>query len=70
MHDPSQVVRALGGAGPTVVLAGICLLSAVITQFISNSSALVMMPIGLGTASEMRLRASMMMGVAMGASAS
>jgi di/tricarboxylate transporter len=67
-----HVVSALGGAGPIAVLAGIFLVSAVITQFISNtSSALVMMPIGLATASELRVSAlPMMLGVAMGASAS
>jgi di/tricarboxylate transporter len=66
------VVGALGGAGPQVVLAGIFVVSAVITQFISNtSSALVMMPIGLATASELGVSAlPMMLGVAMGASAS
>jgi di/tricarboxylate transporter len=66
------VVNALGSAGPHVVLAGIFLVSAVISQFISNTSAaLVMMPIGLATASELGVSAlPMMMGVAMGASAS
>jgi di/tricarboxylate transporter len=66
------VVSALGNAGPQVVLAGIFVVSAVITQFISNtSSALVMMPIGLATASELGISAlPMMLGVAMGASAS
>lgn len=66
------VVNVLGGAGPHVVLAGIFIVSAVITQFISNtSSALVMMPIGLATASEMGVSPlPMMLGVAMGASAS
>jgi di/tricarboxylate transporter len=66
------VVTALGSAGPQAVLAGIFLVSAVITQFISNtSSALVMMPIGLATASELGVSAlPLMMGVAMGASAS
>jgi di/tricarboxylate transporter len=46
--------------------------TAVISQFISNtSSALVMMPIGLATASELGVSAlPMMMAVAMGASAS
>jgi di/tricarboxylate transporter len=64
------VVSALGSAGPQVVLAGIFLVSAVITQFISNtSSALVMMPIGLATASELGVSAlPMMLSVAMGAS--
>jgi di/tricarboxylate transporter len=66
------VVSALGSAGPHAVLAGIFVVSAVITQFISNtSSALVMMPIGLATASELGVSAlPMMLGVAMGASAS
>lgn len=66
------VVNALGRAGPHVVLARIFLVSAVISQFISNTSAaLVMMPIGLARASELGVSAlPMMMGVAMGASAS
>jgi di/tricarboxylate transporter len=66
------VVNTLGGAGPVVVLAGIFLATAAISQFISNTSAaLVMMPIGLATASELGVSAlPMMMGVAMGASAS
>ena len=66
------VVNALGGFGPHVVLAGIFVVTAVISQFISNtSSALVMMPIGLATASELGVSAlPMMMAVAMGASAS
>jgi di/tricarboxylate transporter len=66
------VVTALGGAGPYAVLAGIFIVSAVISQFISNTSAaLVMMPIGLATASELGVSAlPMMLGVAMGASAS
>jgi di/tricarboxylate transporter len=67
-----QVVSALGSAGPQAVLAGLFLVSAVVTQFISNtSSALVMMPIGLAIASELGVSAlPMMLGVAMGASAS
>jgi di/tricarboxylate transporter len=66
------VVGALGSAGPHVVLAGIFVVTAVITQFISNtSSALVMMPIGVATATELGVDPlPMMMGVAMGASAS
>src|SRR5262245_27741091 len=68
----NYVVSALGSAGSLAVLAGIFLVSAVITQFISNTSAaLVMMPIGLATASELGVSAlPIMMGVAMGASAS
>jgi len=63
---------ACGSAGPQAVLAGIFLITAVISQFISNtSSALVMMPIGLATASELGVSPlPMMLGVAMGASAS
>lgn len=67
-----HVVSALGAAGPHVVLAGIFLATAAISQFISNTSAaLVMMPIGLATASKLGVSAlPMLMGVAMGASAS
>jgi di/tricarboxylate transporter len=67
-----HVVNALGDAGPHVVLAGIFLVSATISQFISNtSSALVMMPIGVATASRLGVSAlPLMMGVAMEASAS
>lgn len=66
------VVNALGSAGPHAVLAGIFLVTMVISQFISNtSSALVMMPIGMATASELGVSAiPLMLGVAMGASAS
>lgn len=66
------VVTALGGAGPLAVLAGIFIVSATISQFISNTSAaLVMMPIGLAAASELGVSAlPLMLGVAMGASAS
>jgi di/tricarboxylate transporter len=66
------VVSALGGAGPYAVLAGLFLVSALISQFISNTSAaLVMIPIGLATASELGVSAlPMMLAVAMGASAS
>ena len=67
-----QVVSALGDAGPTVVLAGLFMVTMVVTQFISNTSAaLVMMPIGLAAASDMGVSAlPMMISVAMGASAS
>lgn len=66
------VVDALGAAGPYAVLAGLFLVSALVSQFISNTSAaLVMIPIGLATAAELGVSAlPMMMGVAMGASAS
>jgi di/tricarboxylate transporter len=66
------VVNALGSGGPHVVLAGIFLVTMVISQFISNtSSALVMMPIGLATAAELGVSPlPLMLGVAMGASAS
>lgn len=67
-----HVVGWLGDAGPTMVLAGLFLVSVVITQFISNTStALVMMPIALASAADMHVSAlPMMMSVAMGASAS
>ena len=67
-----HVVSALGDAGPTVVLAGLFLVATVISQFISNTStALVMMPIALATASDLHVSAlPMMVSVAMGASAS
>lgn len=67
-----HVVGALGDAGPRVVLAGLFLVAAVISQFISNTSAaLVLMPIGVATASELDVSPlPMMVGVAMGASAS
>jgi di/tricarboxylate transporter len=66
------VVNALGGAGPHAVLAGIFIVSAGLSQLISNTStALVMMPIGLAAASELGVSAlPLMLGVAMGASAS
>lgn len=66
------VVDILGSAGPHAVLAGVFVVTAIISQFISNTSAaLVMMPIGLATASELGVSAlPLIMGVAMGASAS
>jgi di/tricarboxylate transporter len=68
----NQVVGALGGAGPYAVLAAIFAITALITQFISNpAAALVMMPIGLATANELSVHPlPMMLAVAMGASAS
>ncbi len=67
-----QVVGALGGSGPLVVLAGLFLVSALVSQFISNTSAaLVMIPIGVATAAELGVSAlPMLLAVAMGASAS
>ncbi|MCL2611750.1 MAG: SLC13 family permease [Nocardioidaceae bacterium] len=67
-----HIVSWLGGAGPTMVLAGLFLAATIITQFISNTStALVMMPIGLAAAADMHVSAlPMMLSVAMGASAS
>lgn len=66
------VVTALGDGGPRVVLLATFLVTALITQFISNtSSALVMMPIALATANELAVSPlPLMMGVAMGATAS
>lgn len=67
-----HVVSLLGDIGPVAVLAGVFLVSALVTQFISNTStALVMMPIALATAHDLHVSAlPLMMGVAMGASAS
>jgi di/tricarboxylate transporter len=67
-----EVVGALGGFGPVAVLAGLFFVTFVISQLISNtSSGLVMLPIGLATASDLGVSAvPMMLGVAMGASAS
>ncbi|GAA1605827.1 SLC13 family permease [Kribbella karoonensis] len=67
-----HIVSALGGAGPVVVLAGLFVAATIVTQFISNTStALVMIPIGLATASDLGVSAlPMMISVAMGASAS
>jgi len=67
-----HIVGWLGGAGATMVLAGLFVASVIITQFISNTStALVMMPIALAAAGDMHVSAlPMMMSVAMGASAS
>jgi di/tricarboxylate transporter len=66
------VIGALGGFGPLAVLAGLFVVTAVISQFISNtSSALVMLPIGLATALDLHESPiPMMLGVAMGAAAS
>jgi anion transporter len=66
------VIGALGGFGPLAVLAGLFVVTAVISQFISNtSSALVMLPIGLATALDLHVSPiPMMLGVAMGAAAS
>lgn len=68
----NYVVDSLGGAGPQGVLAGIFLVTMVISQFISNtSSALVMMPIAIAAASRLGISAlPMMVAVAMGASTS
>ncbi len=67
-----HAVEALGDAGPRVVLTALFLVSVLITQFISNTSAaLVMMPIALATANDLGVSPlPMLIGVAMGASAS
>ena len=67
-----QIVSLLGAAGPVAVLTGLFLAATVITQFISNTSAaLVLIPIALVTADDMGVSAlPMVMSVAMGASAS
>jgi di/tricarboxylate transporter len=66
------VVNALGAAGPHAVLAGIFIITAALSQFISNTSAaLVMMPVSIATASELGVAAlPLILGVVMGASAS
>jgi di/tricarboxylate transporter len=66
------IVGALGGGGNIAVLVGVFGATALVSQFISNtSSALVMMPIGVATAHQLGVSPlPLMMGVAMGASAS
>jgi|SRR5579871_275229 len=67
-----QVIQLLGGMGPRAVLAGLFLVTTFVSQFISNTSAaLVMIPIGIATASELRISAlPLVIGIALGASAS
>ena len=67
-----HIVGWLGDLGPTAVLTGLFLAAMIITQFISNTSAaLVMMPIAFASATDMDVSAMpMVMSVAMGASAS
>jgi di/tricarboxylate transporter len=69
--DQGQV-GALGAGGNIAVLVGVFAATALVSQFISNtSSALVMMPIGVATAQQLGVSPlPLMMGVAMGASAS
>lgn len=66
------IVGALGSGGNIAVLVGVFGATALVSQFISNtSSALVMMPIGVATAHQLGVSPlPLMMGVAMGASAS
>lgn len=66
------VVELLGSSGPRVVLLGVFLATALVSQFISNTSAaLVMMPIAIATGAELGVSAlPLVFGVAMGASAS
>ena len=66
------VVELLGDSGPRVVLLGVFLATAFVSQFISNTSAaLVMMPIAIATGAELGVSAlPLVFGVAMGASAS
>ncbi|MGZ4453790.1 MAG: SLC13 family permease [Nocardioides sp.] len=67
-----HIVSWLGDWGPIAVMIGLFLAATIITQFISNTStALVMMPIALASATDMSVSAMpMIMAVAMGASAS
>jgi di/tricarboxylate transporter len=67
-----HIIGLLGAFGPDAVLIGVFLVAAAVSQFISNTSAaLVMMPIGLATAAELQVSAlPLLMAVAMGASAS
>lgn len=49
-----QLVELVGGAGPTVLLAGLFLLTAILGQLISNTAtALIVIPIGIAAATSM-----------------
>lgn len=51
-----QVIHLVGAAGPRAVLAGVFVVTAALTQVISNaSSALVMVPIAVATAGELSI---------------
>ena len=65
-----QVVGALGALGPYAVLTGLFLVTALLSTFISNTSAaLVMLPIAVATAGDLHTAAlPMIIGVALGAS--
>lgn len=65
-----QVVAGLGGLGPYAVFIGLFLVTALLSQLISNtSSALVMLPIAVATAADLDVAAlPMILGVALGAS--
>jgi anion transporter len=67
-----QVVTGIGGLGPYAVFIGLFLVTGVLSQFISNtSSALVMLPIAVATATDLHVEAlPMILGVALGASTS
>ncbi|GAA4168648.1 SLC13 family permease [Gryllotalpicola koreensis] len=67
-----QVVHGIGGLGPYAVFIGLFLVTAVLSQFISNtSSALVMLPIAVATAGDLHVAAlPLILGVALGASTS
>ena len=67
-----RVVDGIGGLGPYAVFIGLFLVTAVLSQFISNtSSALVMLPIAVATAGDLHVAAlPMILGVALGASTS
>ena len=67
-----QVIQLVGAFGPRAVLAGLFIVTTAVTQFISNTSAaLVMIPIATATAAELGISPSpLLIGVAMGAGAS
>jgi di/tricarboxylate transporter len=67
-----QVVDGIGGLGPYAVFIGLFLATAVLSQFISNtSSALVMLPIAVATAADLHVATlPLILGVALGASTS
>lgn len=67
-----RVVDGIGGLGPYAVFIGLFLVTAVLSQFISNtSSALVMLPIAVAAAGDLHVAAlPMILGVALGASTS
>ncbi len=66
-----HVIQLVGGGGPRAVLAGLFIVSTVLTQVISNTSAaLVMIPIAVATAGELSVSPlPLLIAVAMGSGA-